>query len=122
MSGPPNFAGLWPRPFGPYAKSAPPLPASGGRFAVPDPLVDNRWASFVIETKEKIIMTTVYSTIRVEFRGQFYAEDELREAIWLANIELRAGLPKDERIEAQHQIADMEMALEALLAAEGEGL
>lgn len=67
-------------------------------------------------------MTAVYSTIRVEFRGQFYAEDELREAIWLANIELRAGLPKDERIEAQHQIADMEMALEALLAAEGEGL
>jgi hypothetical protein len=67
-------------------------------------------------------MTIIHSTIRVEFRRQFYAENELREAIWLTSIEMRAGLPKDERIEAQHQIADMEEALEALLAAEGEGL
>lgn len=58
---------------------------------------------------------------RVEFRGDFYTEDELREAIWLNNIELRNGLPKDERIEAQQQIAAMELALEALMAAEREG-
>ncbi|MER9580967.1 hypothetical protein [Mesorhizobium sp. M0276] len=59
--------------------------------------------------------------IRVEFRGHFYAEDELREAIWLINIELRNGLPKNERVEAQKQTAEMELALEALLSAEGEG-
>ena len=53
--------------------------------------------------------------IRVEYRGHFYAEDELRESIWLVNIELRNGLPRRERIEAKQQIAEMEAALEALL-------
>ena len=39
--------------------------------------------------------------IRVEYRGHFYAEDELRESIW--------------------QIAEMEAALKALVTAEGAG-
>ncbi|OHV80372.1 hypothetical protein [Ensifer sp. LCM 4579] len=67
--------------------------------------------------------TQIISTndiIRVEFCGQFYAEDELREAIWLTNIELRNGLPKRERVAAQQQIAGMTIALEALVSAEGE--
>lgn len=59
--------------------------------------------------------------IRVEYRGRFYAEDELRESIWLVNMELRNGLPKRERIEAKRQIAEMEAALKALLTAEGAG-
>ena len=59
--------------------------------------------------------------IRVEHRGHFYAEDELRESIWLVNMELRNGLPKRERIEAKQQIAEMEAALKALVTAEGAG-
>jgi hypothetical protein len=58
---------------------------------------------------------------RIEYRGQFQAEDELRESIWLARIELRAGLPKRERIEAQQQIAEMELCLQTLLSAEVAG-
>jgi hypothetical protein len=58
---------------------------------------------------------------RIEYRGHFHAEDELRESIWLARIELRAGLPKRERIEAQQQIAEMESCLQALLSAEAAG-
>ncbi|PJR10241.1 hypothetical protein [Sinorhizobium meliloti] len=68
--------------------------------------------------------TQIISTndiIRVEFCGHLYAADELREAIWLTNIELRNGLPKRERLEAQQQIAGMELALQALTEAEGEG-
>ena len=53
--------------------------------------------------------------IRVEYRGHFYAEDELRESIWLVNMVLRNGLPRRERIEAKRQIAEMESCLEALL-------
>ncbi len=53
--------------------------------------------------------------IRVEYRGRFYTEDELRESIWLVNMELRNGLPRRERIEAKRQIAEMEAALKALL-------
>ena len=67
--------------------------------------------------------TQIISTndiIRVEFCGQSYAADELREAIWLTNIELRNGLPTRERREAQQQIAGMTIALEVLVAAEGE--
>lgn len=52
---------------------------------------------------------------RVEYRGRLSAEDELRESIWLVNMELRNGLPRRERIEAKRQIAEMEAALEALL-------
>ena len=51
---------------------------------------------------------------RIEYLGQIYAEDELNEAIWLNNIELRAGLPKRERIEAKHQIAQFQTLLDAL--------
>jgi len=36
---------------------------------------------------------------RIEFNGQIYAADDLHDAIWLVNRELRAGLPKRERIE-----------------------
>ena len=59
--------------------------------------------------------------IRVEYRGQFHAEDELRESIWLVNMELRSGLPRRERIEAKRQIAEMETALKALLDAAEAG-
>ena len=59
--------------------------------------------------------------IRVEYRGQFYAEDELRESIWLVNMELRNGLPRRERIEARQEIAEMETALRALLDAAQAG-
>jgi hypothetical protein len=58
---------------------------------------------------------------RIEYRGHLYAEDELRESIRLVNIELRAGLPKRERIEAQRQIVEMESCLRALLIAETAG-
>ncbi len=52
--------------------------------------------------------------IRIGYLGQSYAEDELREALWLVNMELRAGLPKRERIEAKRQIAQFETLLGAL--------
>lgn len=52
--------------------------------------------------------------IRIEYCGHLYAEDELREEIWLVNIELRNGLPKRERIEAERQIAQYEALLNAL--------
>ena len=48
-------------------------------------------------------------------------QDELRESIWLVNMELRNGLPRRERIEAKRQIAEMEAALKALVTAEGAG-
>ena len=54
---------------------------------------------------------------RIEFGGQIYAQDELHEAIWLVNMELRNGLPTRERIEAQHQITRYEAMLEALRSA-----
>ena len=54
---------------------------------------------------------------RIEFRGQLYAEDDLHEAIWLIKRELRAGLPKRERIEAQQQITQYEAMLDALRSA-----
>ena len=58
---------------------------------------------------------------RIEYRGHFHTEDELRESIWLANIEMRAGLPKREHIEAQQQIAEMELSLQQLLSTEAAG-
>lgn len=51
---------------------------------------------------------------RIEFAGQIYAEDELHEAIWLVNMELRNGLPTRERIKAQHQITQYQAMLDAL--------
>ena len=52
--------------------------------------------------------------IHIEFAGRAFAEDELREALWLVNIELRAGLPRREQIEARRQIAQYEALLSAL--------
>jgi hypothetical protein len=54
---------------------------------------------------------------RIEFNGQTYAEDQLHEEIWLVKRELRAGLPKRERIEAQHQITQYQALLDALRSA-----
>ena len=54
---------------------------------------------------------------RIEFNGQTYAEDQLHEEIWLVKPELRAGLPKRERIEAQHQITQYQALLDALRSA-----
>jgi len=51
---------------------------------------------------------------RIEENGESYAADELHEAIWLVNIELRNGLPKQERITAKRQIARYEALLDAL--------
>ena len=56
---------------------------------------------------------------RIEFNGQTYAEDQLHEEIWLVKRELRAGLPKHERIEAHNQIAHYEAMLDALRRAGG---
>ncbi len=57
------------------------------------------------------------SSNRIEYRGQTYTEDELHEAIWLHNMELRAGLPRRERIEAKREIAELEELLAALRGA-----
>ena len=51
---------------------------------------------------------------RIECRGQIYGLEDLCEAIWLINREIRAGLPKRERIEAHHQIAQYEAMLDAM--------
>ena len=51
----------------------------------------------------------ISGVLRIEHQGYFYAEDELREAIWLINIELRNGLPKREKIEAKRQIDQYEI-------------
>jgi hypothetical protein len=65
-------------------------------------------------------MTTAYRVLnnsgepRIEFNGQIFAEDELSEALWLVNIELRSGLPKCERIEAKRQVAQYEELLSVL--------
>ena len=57
------------------------------------------------------------SEYRIEFCGRIYAEDDLQEAIWLVNRELRSGLPKSEQIEAQGQITQYEGLLTALRSA-----
>jgi hypothetical protein len=103
-----------------------PRPLRGG-FAVLDRLYpDDRGPRSRRENgsiKEVPMSIQIISThdIRVEYRGHFYAEDELRESIWLVNMELRNGLPGRERIEAKRQIAEMEAALTALVTAEGAG-
>ena len=51
---------------------------------------------------------------RIEFEGYAYAEDELHEAIWLHNIELRGGLSKREQKESRRLIAQYEALLSAL--------
>ena len=54
---------------------------------------------------------------RIEFQGQFHAEDELCEAIWLVKMELRNGLPSDEHLIAQQQVAQYQTLLEELRSA-----
>lgn len=56
----------------------------------------------------------IKGVLRIEHQSQFYADDELCEAIWLVNIELRNGLPKKEQIEAKNQIAGYEKLLDTL--------
>jgi len=60
----------------------------------------------------RLLQTAGYT--RIERGGQIYTEDQLHEDIWLLNMEIRAGLPKRERIEAHHQIAQYEAMLDAL--------
>ena len=60
----------------------------------------------------RLLQTAGYN--RIECGGQIYNEDQLHEDIWLINREIRAGLPKRERIEAQRQIAQYEAMLEAI--------
>ena len=54
---------------------------------------------------------------RIEFDGQVFAEDELYEALWLVNIELRGGLSRRERADAKREIAQYEELLSALRSA-----
>jgi len=56
----------------------------------------------------------ISGVLRIEHQGHFYAEDELRESIWLVNIELRNGLPKRERAKAKRQIRLYEKLLNVL--------
>jgi hypothetical protein len=66
-------------------------------------------------TAHRILKTS--GELRIESGGQFFAEDELREALWLVNIELRAGLPGREQIEAKRQIARYQALIAALRSA-----
>ena len=50
----------------------------------------------------------------IAYQGHFYSEDELREALWLVQIELRNGLPKDEKREAEQQILELNGLLKCL--------
>jgi hypothetical protein len=54
---------------------------------------------------------------RIDCGGAIFAADELHEALWLVSMELRAGLPRRERIEARRQIARYEALLSALRSA-----
>jgi hypothetical protein len=55
---------------------------------------------------------------RIECRGQIYGLEDLCEAIWLINMELRgAYLSKRERTKAQRQITQYEAMLDALRSA-----
>ena len=55
--------------------------------------------------------------LRIEWCSQAYSEDELNEAIWLCNRELRAGLPRREQLQARREIAQFEELLAALRSA-----
>ena len=64
----------------------------------------------------RILPTTPFN--RIECGGQIYGLEDLCEAIWLINMELRgAYLSKRERIEAQRQITQYEAMLDALRSA-----
>ena len=62
-----------------------------------------------------IINSNDFTTI--ECGGLVYGEEDLCDAIWLVQKELRGGLPKDEQIEAKRQIAHFQTLLDALRAA-----
>ncbi|WP_156518951.1 hypothetical protein [Thalassospira indica] len=51
---------------------------------------------------------------RIAYQGHFYSEDELREALWLVQIELRNGLPEEEKREAEQQILELNGLLKSL--------
>ncbi|MCK2167188.1 hypothetical protein [Thalassospira xiamenensis] len=51
---------------------------------------------------------------RIAYQGHFYSEDELREALCLVQIELRNGLPEDEKREAEEQITELNGLLKSL--------
>jgi hypothetical protein len=55
---------------------------------------------------------------RIECRRQIYGLEDLCEAIWLINMELRgAYLSKRERTEAHHQVTQYQAMLDALRSA-----
>ncbi|WP_022730093.1 hypothetical protein [Thalassospira lucentensis] len=51
---------------------------------------------------------------RIAYQGHLYSEDELREALWLVQVELRNGLPADEKREAEQQILELNGLLKSL--------
>jgi hypothetical protein len=61
-----------------------------------------------VQSKEQIMSHSI------AYQGHFYSEDELREALWLVQIELRNGLPEDEKREAEQQITELHALLKAL--------
>lgn len=50
----------------------------------------------------------------IAYQGHFYSEDELHEALWLVQIELRNGLPADEKRDAEEQIIELNGLLKSL--------
>jgi hypothetical protein len=69
---------------------------------------------FIMTISYRILNSYAYPVI--EFGGQVYGEEDLCDAIWLVQKELRHGLPKDEQIVAQRQITDFQAMLDALRA------
>jgi len=102
-----------------------PLRGAGAALILANP--DDREVLFStgerFQLKEDYPMTAAHRILnnsgerRIESGGQVFAEDELCEALWLVNVELRAGLPRRERIEARRQIARYEALLSALRSA-----
>ena len=69
---------------------------------------------FIMTISYRILNSYAYPVI--EFGGQVYGEEDLCDTIWLVQKELRHGLPRKERIEAQRQIAQYQTLLDALRA------
>jgi hypothetical protein len=69
----------------PAKKLGSPTPRPGGRYAVPDPLVEKRCARFVIEAKELIMRTKNYMDIDevIEYR---------RDALYSADNDVDRGI------------------------------
>jgi hypothetical protein len=61
-----------------------------------------------VQSKEQIMSHSI------AYQGHFYSEDELHEALWLVQIELRNGLPADEKREAEQQITELNGLLKSL--------